>query len=429
VLFLEQQSAGGAVWDGVGAYTVLTTKTLAAAGHEVHQISCRGWQDRRDVEEDGVHVHYRPELHLRGMRVLLGLPVIRSIHQRWRERDAEVLADVRLSLSNYIAYRRLRLAVDVVEASSYPRQSLLFALFRSKPFVLTRHGISWQEMRRIFDLPDGVGGYADEQVEIPFFDKVADQLSAMEARRSQVTTMASQALADAKAKVDGRSFGARIVPISIEVEREQWSSVPSADQTEPVILAVGQVEPRKGCDVLVEAASLLGDVQGLEVVFIGAENGVQSGMPYGDWLRRRAAELGVPCRFIDRLPREKLAEWYGRARLLALPSWFDNYPVVGLEAMAAGRPVVCTSTVGYADLVAEFGAGRVVPPGNAAALADAMRKLLTDPGAAAQAGSAGPELLATHLSADMVGAERVAVYEEAIWRWRRRRPWWRRRQP
>jgi glycosyltransferase involved in cell wall biosynthesis len=360
------------------------------------------------------------------MRVVLGLPAIRRIHGRWRQRDAEVLSDVRLSLSNYVAYRRLHVEVDVVEASSYPRQSLLFALLRTKPLVLTRHGISWQEMRRIFDLPDDVGGYADEQVEIPFFEKVAYRLSAIEARGAQVTTMASQALADAKAKVDGRSFGARIVPISIEVETEQWSSVPPADRTDPVILAVGQVEPRKGCDVLVEAAALLTDVERLEVVFVGAHNGVQAGVPYGEWLRRRAAELGVRCRFVDHVPRAELAGWYGRARLLALPSWFDNYPVVGLEAMAAGRPVVCTTTVGYADLIAESGAGRVVPPGNAPALADAMRDLLTDPGEAARAGGAATNLLATRLSADLVGSERVAVYEEAIRRWRRARRAWRR---
>jgi glycosyltransferase involved in cell wall biosynthesis len=423
VLFLEQQSSGGEIWDGVGSYTVTMSKALASEGHEVHHLSCRSAQRKRDVEENGVIVHYRPELHLRGLGLLLRLPLLRAVHDRWRGRDAEIVRDIRLSASNYVAFRRLGIDVDVIEASTYPRQSLAFALVRSRPLVLTRHGISWQESIRAFDIPPDVGGYADEHVQIAFFERCSDALSAFEKRGTQVVTVASRLLAETRARLDGTRRDVRIVPPAVELEAERWFAVPSVADSPPTALVIGTLDPRKGCDLAIEAAAkLAADFEGFELVFVGSPTiGLRDGLPYDDWLKQLATELGAPCRFVGHVQRDSLPELYARARMLVIPSWFDNYPMVGLEAMAAGRPIVSTTNVGYADSITEFGAGTVVPAGDVDALAEAMRNYLTDTDAAAAAGAQGRRLVESELSVEQVVAQRIDAYSEAIRRKRQAR--------
>ena len=151
VLFLEQQTSSR-IWNGIGSHTVEFTRVLVAEGHEVHHISCP--HPSLDVDDRGVHVHYRPEVRLRGSRRLLELPLVRTIRDRWRGRDAEVLRDLRLSLSNYLAYRRLRIDCDVIEASTYPCQSLVFAILKSKPLVSDPTGTQQRGDRPCLRPPD-----------------------------------------------------------------------------------------------------------------------------------------------------------------------------------------------------------------------------------------------------------------------------------
>lgn len=92
---------------------------------------------------------------------------------------------------------------------------------------------------------------------------------------------------------------------------------------------------------------------------------------YKSWLMRLARELNAPCRFIDGVPRHEVGAWYGSSRVVALCSRDDNFPFVGLEAMSAGRPVVCTTATGTAEIVEGTGAGAVVPVDDADSLAAA----------------------------------------------------------
>jgi 1,4-alpha-glucan branching enzyme len=186
-----------------------------------------------------------------------------------------------------------------------------------------------------------------------------------------------------------------------------------------VVLSVGRLEPIKACHLLVHAATRLAhEVEGVQVVFVGrGTNGVQGSVPYDEWLKKLAVDLQAPCTFIDRMPREELTTWYAKARVLAIPSWFENYPMVGLEAMSGGRPIVVTERNGYADKVKEFDAGTVVPHGDVGALADALRHYLLDPHAAAVAGANGKTFIETQHTAQQIARERARLYDEAIGLW------------
>ena len=80
--------------------------------------------------------------------------------------------------------------------------------------------------------------------------------------------------------------------------------------------------------------------------------------------------------------RARIAELYRDAAVLAVPSFFDPFPLVLLEAMACGVPVVTTRQTGTPEMVADGSTGTLVATGDVAALADALLDVLRDPDAA-----------------------------------------------
>jgi glycosyltransferase involved in cell wall biosynthesis len=186
------------------------------------------------------------------------------------------------------------------------------------------------------------------------------------------------------------------------------------------VLSVGRLESRKAPEVLIRAAALLSpQLPELELTFIG-RSGLRNGGEYKDWVVNLADELSVRCRFVDEVPRDELPEWYGSSRVVAIPSRYDNFPYSGLEAMAAGRPLVCTRTTGTAELLAGTGAGRVVPSNDHIALAAALRPYLEDPSRAARAGVEARSLVERHCSPDRIALEREEAYRDAVCNWRAR---------
>jgi glycosyltransferase involved in cell wall biosynthesis len=80
---------------------------------------------------------------------------------------------------------------------------------------------------------------------------------------------------------------------------------------------------------------------------------------------------------------------YGAMDLVVLPSWREGFPVVPLEAAAMGLPVIATRIPGCIDAVQDGVTGTLVPPGDPAALANAIRGYLRDPALASRHGAAG----------------------------------------
>jgi glycosyltransferase involved in cell wall biosynthesis len=80
-------------------------------------------------------------------------------------------------------------------------------------------------------------------------------------------------------------------------------------------------------------------------------------------------------------PHSRIVEAFRRCAVAVLPStWPDPCPTTVLEAMAAGRPVITTSTGGMVDMVQDGVSGLLVPPSDTDALAAALRRLIADGG-------------------------------------------------
>ncbi len=180
------------------------------------------------------------------------------------------------------------------------------------------------------------------------------------------------------------------------------------------VLFVGRLVERKGVPYLLEAVGLLKD-RSVRLVIVGDG-------PERLKLEDAARRLGIADRvvFRGRIPAAELQAAYARARVFVLPSVFDargdteGLGVVALEAMNHGTPVVASRIGGIPDVVEDGVTGLLVPPGDAAALAAALRRVLDEPDLARQLGEAGRRRVHERFSQEAITARWVAVYRSFL---------------
>jgi glycosyltransferase involved in cell wall biosynthesis len=159
----------------------------------------------------------------------------------------------------------------------------------------------------------------------------------------------------------------------------------------PLVGLVARLVPIKGVDLFLRAAALLRE-RLPEVRFVIAGDG-----PEREVLEGQAAALGLVGAVHFLGWRHDLPPLYADLDLLALSSRNEGTPVCLLEAMAAGVPVVALSVGGVPDLVEDRVTGRLIPPGDAGALAEAMAEVLGDrPAASAYAAAARAAVFPRH---------------------------------
>jgi len=144
--------------------------------------------------------------------------------------------------------------------------------------------------------------------------------------------------------------------------------------TEPLILAVGNLVPVKGMDVLVEACDRLAK-SGVDFRCVIIGDG-----PMRPQLERQiaAAGLGDRLRLLGSRPHETLPDWFRAATVVTLPSRSEGVPNVQLEAAACGTPFVATRVGGIPEF-AHLGRTTLVPPDDDAKLAGTLAAVLRDP--------------------------------------------------
>jgi glycogen synthase len=385
VLFLSMEYPPETGGGGIGSYVAVQARALAARGHDVHVLSCVFGQDSRDYLDEGVHVHRRGQMRVRGLTHLMR-------ETGWRLKTA---------LSCYRELRRLGLQPDVIEAPDWAAEGFVVALRRSAPLVVHLHS----PLTFI---------YRGNGVPMDLDARFADRLERFTARRAHVVTSPSEFIVD-ELNREGWLNGRDVRVLHHPIDLERWTASRGAEETRPIVLTVGRVEPRKSPEVVVRAAArLLDSVEGLELVFLGRSNYDRDGRDYRDWVAELAKEAGVPCTFLDPVPRDDLRRWYDAARVVVLPGSYDNFPMAGLEAMAAARPLVCTESMGLAELLRGSDAGGTFDAGSEEQLAEALRRFLIDPGAAGLAGRAATELVRERSAPRQVTLEREEVYATAI---------------
>ena len=167
-------------------------------------------------------------------------------------------------------------------------------------------------------------------------------------------------------------------------------------------LYIGELRDLKGPDVFIEALAIMakrGPAPGALMVGGGPDK-----VRYQEMVRDRGLSESVV--FADPMPAR---EAFARARAVVVPSRAESMPYIVLEAVAAAIPMAATRVGGIPEIFGDE-SGRLVPPGDAQALAMAMQRLREDPGKARAAAAQLSEAIRKDFSIDAMAAGVEAVY-------------------
>ena len=149
------------------------------------------------------------------------------------------------------------------------------------------------------------------------------------------------------------------------------------------------------------------------LVLVGADGGQRA------FVERRARELGLEgaVRLVGFVEDESLlAAAFREARVFVLPSEYEAFGLVLLEAMAQGTPVVASRVGGIPEFVEDGSAGRLVPPGDAERLAEALLALWDDPETRSRMGEFGRTRIVPRYSWDEVARRLRTLFAEIVGR-------------
>ena len=184
---------------------------------------------------------------------------------------------------------------------------------------------------------------------------------------------------------------------------------------EALLLAVGRLEHRKGMDLLIRAfAALQATDMATRLLIVGS----------GPAHEYKALALSLGCsdrlHLIDRLTNQDLAAAYHACDIFVMPSRYEGFGLVALEAMAAAKPVVVSRTGAAMDGLIDDGSGAVVEVGDVRGITAAISQLLKDSARAARIGIRNQSRVANY-TWQAAGQETINAYESAIARAANRR--------
>ncbi|HEV7669284.1 MAG TPA: glycosyltransferase family 4 protein [Thermoanaerobaculia bacterium] len=215
------------------------------------------------------------------------------------------------------------------------------------------------------------------------------------ARRADLVLAPSAATAAELA----RDYGARRVEVLPNATGGLAPSGPperSPEVGEGYFLFVGRLRIRKGVEVLFEALRSLPEAR-----FLIAGDGEHRAA-----LEAKAGELGLAASgavsFLGRCGAPRVAGLLAGAAALVVPSTYEGMPLVVLEAMAAGVPVVASRVSGIPEVVVDGETGWLVPAEDPAALAAALAAVRADPAEAKRRGEAGRKRVAERYRPEVV---------------------------
>jgi D-inositol-3-phosphate glycosyltransferase len=215
----------------------------------------------------------------------------------------------------------------------------------------------------------------------------AEQAILSEAKRIIAATPAERMQLQMLYRADLR----KVVVIPPGVDLELFHPHPASEvchqiglpQDAQMVLYVGRIERLKGLETLLRAAALLQRRGFLApscpcVMVIGGDPGnPHAEMQHLQGLRDSLSVANVVT-FLGKRPQTELPSYYSAAQAVVMPSQYESFGMVALEAMACGTPVVASGVGGLLYLIRDGRTGFHIPDSDPAALADKLQRLLSD---------------------------------------------------
>ena len=306
-----------------------------------------------------------------------------------------------------VPYRRVRCGADV---SPRMARDVIRAVRAERPDLLHTHLVH----------ADVYGAIAARALRVPYLStrhnddryllgpfRYVDRVFARGARRliaiSEAVREFLLAAGHDPAKLVTIHYGLDELPSAASEVRPEAAGIP-ADV--PLLLAAGRLIAQKDHATLLEAFARVGERHPRARLAI-----LGSGPLEGE------IEAQIRARSLDEtvvLPgRQEIRDWLERADVFVHTSRWEGFGIVLLEAMLASLPIVATRVSAVPEVVADGDTGALVEPGDAAGLAAAVDRLLSDPDEARRLGAAGRARALEEFSVARMAERTLAVYRDA----------------
>lgn len=339
---------------GIGTHTAVTAAALSARGHRVTVVTYAG-PEQSGVTDDGVHVV--------------------RLHERWLPSAALRIGVRRVQTA--LAVARLHPRADVVHAAEWQAEAVALAgLPRGAPLVTRLATPTY-----VVDELNAASGQRAR--------RLIDWMERRQASGSAAVYAPSQAIASLVGR-DWRLPVTEVIPNAVDVAaiRTALDREPPVELPGRFLVFLGRLERRKGLDALGPALTeVLRSRPDLHAVLVGRDSG-EAGGAVVDRLREATAAVGERVHLLGELRSEDALAVAARAELAVLPSRWESFGFVCVEALALGVPVVATAVGGFAEIVEDGISGWLVPPDDPERLARAIAAVVDDPAALAAAGDA-----------------------------------------
>lgn len=374
---------------GIGTYTYKTAAALARLGHEAHVVTA-SQQPAADYTENGVYVHRICEAGGRGL--LRPLP--------------DSLAHAQ-AVAATIA--RIPGRLDIVQACEWAGEAFWYACApQRRARLVTRLATPHFLVERLNDaapqrlLRRGVVTRTIERVQTRRSDGIISPTRAL-------AQIVCEGWGIAPERVTVVPTGANLGQTAASLD----APIPQALRGIDYLLYFGRLERRKGVHTLGAALpAVFAAHPTLKAVFVG-EDLTYEGQPMADVIRSLAAPYAERLIFLPRMPQQELFPIIRSARLVALPSLWENLANTCLEAMQLGRPVVATWGCGFEEVIEDGVSGYLTAPGDVESLTAGLLTALADKAGAERVGQAA-ERRAQEFSVDAMVARLADYYSRLI---------------
>jgi glycosyltransferase involved in cell wall biosynthesis len=402
-------------YGGVATYLAHTLPFLAAHGFDVHTIIDKPPADPKqyvEFQRAGIHIHYGGGLRSKKIwQILRRIPLWISTIVKSRVGILTFLNAVK-SIASWIEIGEWvvrNYSIDIIHAYDYPWAQGFVAAHLAKKY-------NKKYVQTIF------GEVVPHKHELVHHDKFGDRYKDFVRyvlQQADLIISLSHHCASEVEFVGVSREHVRVTYWGVDINHFHPKLDGSAIRREhglgdaPVILFVGQVRPRKGPQVILEAMpSIVQQHPKAMYVIVGPDYGI------ADQLKRRAAELGVGGNvlFIGGRPHQELPAFYAASDLFVFPTCtpIECLGLSMIQAMACARTVVGSRINGIPEVVVEGETGFLVEPNNPGHAAEKISLLLQDRELCTRMGKAGRKRAVERFNQDTLVSELESLYHEAL---------------
>ncbi|HUR65277.1 MAG TPA: glycosyltransferase family 4 protein [Chitinophagaceae bacterium] len=314
--------------------------------------------------------------------------------------DAPYWIAMGMSMRDWLITNSSLYNIDMVDASAYGGLAAFLEHPLLPPVVLSGHGAFFQYKQYNQDRIDD-HALVVEELERIAFKKCEGIISHSPQSREDILNYTDRPVVMAR--------------IPFLFEEKNSDRLRHEVENTPYALVVGALQKMKGPEILCESLSLLNNST-VKVIWAGSDNyNHETKQLMSDYLASKYPGVWNKKLIWKRsVPREELSALYAGACYIVIPTIWESFNVIPIEAAFYGKPVILTNTTGSSFLFSNGEDALVIPAENSRELASALEKLWRSPQLCTAMGKAAQLKISSLLNEQDIIGERIKIYRDLL---------------